>query len=198
MEDDLVRRLQGVSTAVYETYGMTETLSHVAVKQLNGAYKSSVFKALPGVSFSKDDRQCLRIKANDLLLSELQTNDIVELVDATSFTWLGRFDNVINSGGIKVIPEKVEEGIKTIFNELEIANRFFVGGIPCEKLGEKVILIIEGELNFKVDLLSVIKEKVNKYEAPKGLYSVDFFEETNSSKLKRRAIIQKLTSKLKL
>ena len=104
----LVDKLRDISTQVYETYSMTETLTHVAIKPLNGPNKQDVFQALDGVQFEIDERDCLVIHAPMLNPNPVLTNDLVALIDETSFHWLGRYDNVINSGGIKIIPEKVE------------------------------------------------------------------------------------------
>ena len=90
----------------YETYGMTETVSHVALRLLNTKNKQQYFEALPGVRLSQDTRGCLVISTDDLGVP-LVTNDVVELAGPGQFRWLGRFDGVINSGGVKVIPEKV-------------------------------------------------------------------------------------------
>ena len=101
----LEEKLQSVSTHVYETYGMTETLTHVAIKPLNGPSKSDVFRALDDIDFELDGRGCLVINAPKMNPKPVITNDFIDLVDEKSFRWLGRYDNIINSGGIKIIPK---------------------------------------------------------------------------------------------
>ncbi|MFQ6678781.1 MAG: enolase C-terminal domain-like protein, partial [Fidelibacterota bacterium] len=128
------------STKVYETYGMTETLTHVAVKPLNGPNQSEVFTALNGVRFETDERDCLVIYAAMVNPEPVITNDIVELINETSFKWLGRFDNVINSGGVKIIPEVLEAKLAPVMYN----RRFFITGEPDDSLGEKVVLVVEG------------------------------------------------------
>ena len=121
---------------VFETYGMTETVTHVAVKPLKSKADpevSSTFKALPNVKFSQDHRQCLVIKATRLLKGELVTNDIVDLISDSEFKWLGRYDNVINSGGIKLFPEQIEEKLQEVFKE-----RFIIASEQDGTLGEKI------------------------------------------------------------
>ncbi|PHO01205.1 O-succinylbenzoic acid--CoA ligase, partial [Rhodobacteraceae bacterium 4F10] len=109
------------------------------------------------------------------------TNDVVRLISKTEFEWLGRYDNVINSGGVKLHPEKIEEKLSKV-----IPNRFFVTGIPDQKLGEKLILLVEGEKN------EVISNEVRnllgltKYEIPKEIYFVDKFIETETKKIQRK------------
>ena len=125
---------------VYETYGMTETVSHIAIKKLNnfkGQVGETYFTTLPEIIVSKDERGCLVIDAPNLANDKIVTNDIVNIISDKSFEWLGRFDNVINSGGIKLHPEKIEEKLSKI-----ITTRFFVTGISDAKLGQKLVLII--------------------------------------------------------
>ena len=152
---ELIKKLQDVSTEVFATYGMTETITHIAVKKLNhiqevtssrpdrqtGAVERSHYKTLPNIQISKDNRGCLVIDAPNISDKQIITNDLVELISNNEFEWLGRFDSIINSGGVKLIPERIEEKLSTI-----IKDRFFVAGIPDERLGEKLILIIEGNV----------------------------------------------------
>src|SRR5690606_7036474 len=94
------------------------------------------FSVLPDIFISKDDRACLVIDAPRISEEKIVTNDLVELKSQTEFVWLGRIDNVVNSGGIKLFPEKIEEKLND-----KIPHRFFVGGIPDSILGEKLILV---------------------------------------------------------
>lgn len=172
----LMEKLQSIKTNVFETYGMTETLTHVAVKPLNGPEKTDVFQVLDGIHFETDDRECLVIHAPMLNPEPVVTNDLVELVDESSFRWLGRFDNIINSGGIKIIPEVVEAKLVDAIPD----RRFFIAGIPDESLGEKVVLLVEGkEMEISLDALE-------KYTQPKEIYFFPEFSETNSGKIHRK------------
>ena len=171
----LVEKLQIESTQVYETYGMTETLTHVAIKPLNGPNISDLFRALDGIHFEKDDRGCLAIHASALNPVPIVTNDLVELIDENSFRWLGRFDNVINSGGIKIIPEVVEAKLLSIIPN----NRFFINGESDESLGEKVVLVVEG------NVIEISFDSLEKFEKPKEIYFISEFLETESGKIRR-------------
>ena len=183
----LIALIQGISTKIYETYGMTETVSHIAARRLNSKKKSideCFFKTLPQVAISVDDRNCLVVKAPLLNPDTLVTNDIVEIVTHKKFIWKGRFDNVINSGGVKLFPEQIEKKLQLI-----IRQRFFVSSIPDSLLGNKLILIIEdvtGTLN-----QDIITEKISqlsslgKFEKPKQVYFLNKFMETRSGKIKR-------------
>ncbi len=174
----LQEKLKNISTKVYATYGMTETITHIAVKKLNNYnFKPSFFEVLPGVTIYKDRRNCLVIKASNVSDEIIYTNDIVQLISDNQFEWLGRFDNVINSGGIKLNPEKIEEKLSKI-----ISSRFFVTGIPDSILGEKLILVVEGEKK-KYHFSELIG--LQKLEIPKKVFFVDEFVETETKKIQR-------------
>ncbi|NJN77088.1 MAG: AMP-binding protein [Saprospiraceae bacterium] len=111
VDNSLLQKLQTCENQCFATYGMTETITHVAVKTLNGMQKTNLYKALEKVEFSQDERQCLIINAPYLSENQIITNDIINLYSKSSFEWLGRFDNVINTGGIKVNPENIEAKI---------------------------------------------------------------------------------------
>ena len=104
------------------------------------------------------------------------TNDIVSLISETQFQWMGRFDTVINSGGVKLHPEKIEEKLAKI-----IATRFFVAGISDSKLGKKLILVVEGNPQ-EINTMNV---SLSKFEIPKEIYFVEKFVETKTRKIQR-------------
>ncbi|MDP6339693.1 MAG: enolase C-terminal domain-like protein [Candidatus Marinimicrobia bacterium] len=172
----LVDKLRDISTQVYETYSMTETLTHVAIKPLNGPNKQDVFQALDGVQFEIDERDCLVIHAPMLNPNPVLTNDLVALIDETSFRWLGRYDNVINSGGIKIIPEKVEAKL----TEANPNVLFFIGGMPDDTMGEKLVLFVEGE---EIDISF---ECLDKFTRPKEVCFLPKFIKTASGKINRK------------
>ncbi|MBI3482279.1 MAG: AMP-binding protein, partial [Bacteroidetes bacterium] len=140
VSNSLKEKIKKTKCTVYATYGMTETISHVALQKLNGPDLQEYFEALENVRFRVDERGCLCIKANHLD-REIITNDLVTLISSQKFKWLGRIDNVINSGGIKIIPEKIESVLEKIFDSLQIKKRFFVAGLPDEKLGQRVVAV---------------------------------------------------------
>ena len=203
---ELEHKIQHLSTAIFATYGMTETITHIAVKKLNkhvslkeivknnsfideninslkDASINAFYQILPDVTIYKDKRDCLVIDAPKVSDEIIFTNDVVQLISDNEFEWLGRFDNVINSGGIKLHPEKIEEKFSNI-----IMNRFFVSGIPDEKLGEKLVLIIEGKKH-------VIKYKnlgLSKFETPKKVYFLEQFVETETKKIQRKKTLDLL------
>ncbi|MCF8372915.1 MAG: AMP-binding protein [Bacteroidales bacterium] len=179
---ELLVKLQNQSTACFSTYGMAETLTHIAVKRLNGPDQNNHFNCLPGIKIKSDKRNCLVISAN-YLPEEIVTNDMVELLSDNEFKWLGRFDNVINSGGIKIFPEQIEEKISSL-----IPGNHFISSSLHPALGEKVILVIEGEepsANEKSNLFENLRKILQRHECPKEISFVERFEFTSSGKINR-------------
>ena len=114
------------------------------------------------------------------------TNDLVELVTPTSFRWLGRFDNMINSGGFKVSAEKIEKVVETIFRERMVDRSFFVCGIPDNHFGQKLILVVEGfPISGEKKILSALKQHLHPYEVPKQIFYIREFIRTNTGKINR-------------
>ena len=199
VSEDLQKEIQGVSTHIYATYGMTETITHIAVKPLNvtsrvsyraeSRYERSSYELLPNVSISTDNRGCLVINAPKVSSELVVTNDVVEIISDEAFIWKGRYDNVINSGGIKLHPEEIEKKLASC-----ITSRFFVAGIPNEKLGEKLILVVEGKNDHVISSChsEPVEEKVknlkslSKFEKPKEIYFVEEFVETETKKIQRK------------
>jgi Acyl-CoA synthetases (AMP-forming)/AMP-acid ligases II len=141
----LQNKLQNSATIVFATYGMTETITHIAVKQLNNTtLLPNVYTTLPNVNIYKDARNCLVLSAPNVSKTTVFTNDVVNLISDKQFEWLGRYDNVINSGGIKLQPEVIENALAP-----HIATPFFVIGMSDVVLGEKMVLCIEQKANDK-------------------------------------------------
>ena len=175
----LQNRLQSLQTACYSTYGMTETVSHIALQRLNGVNQSDCYNALQGVHFTTDERDCLVIHAPHLQPTPFITNDVVTLFHPTSFRWLGRYDNVINSGGIKLHPEILAKKIESYLN-----RRYYFCSAPDTTLGEKLILMIEGEPFDTENLEIQLRTALSKYEFPKEIRFMEKFEETGNGKVK--------------
>lgn len=169
----LAAELLKITTTVYETYGMTETVTHIAIKRISEPF----FEAMPNVTLSVDERSCLVIDAPNILQEKVITNDIVALESPKQFKWLGRYDNMINSGGIKFLPEAIEKKLAS-----KIDRRYFISSQPDEILNEKIILIIEGE-PFEIE--DKIFKKLDKFEIPKNIYFLPKFKETHNGKIIR-------------
>ncbi len=187
VDNSLLKKIQNVKNQCFATYGMTETVTHVAIKKLNGRVKTDTYEALQGVTFSKDERQCLVIDAPYLAENQIITNDVIDLKSSTSFEWIGRFDNVINTGGIKVYPEKIEEKISTF-----LESPFFIAATPDEKLGSCVTLWIESKDKIDVDILQKqFKTGLSKFEIPKKIMVCSQFERTETGKIQRYLTVSK-------
>ena len=184
---ELETMLQEVSTEAFATYGMTETISHIAVRRLNGAGRSREFTALPDVELSLDERECLVIDAPGVSDEKVITNDIVDLKSARSFVWLGRYDYVINSGGIKVHPEKVEEKLQD-----SIKFPFIIASAIDKEWGEQVILVVESVEDSELPDFTQYFSVLEKYERPKRIYTVSRFPYTKTGKIKRKDVLQML------
>jgi len=176
LEQNLRARLHELAVNASETYGMTETSSHVALRSAD----SDHFQALEGVSFSVDDSECLIIHDEKLGIEQLQTNDRVKLLDDKSFIWLGRNDWVINSGGIKVQPEQVEKQIASLLD-----LPFFIAAIPDDKLGQAVALIYESDKDLNEDLIREIEARLSKYEKPRSYLRLSKVRYTSTDKIDR-------------
>ena len=183
LQDTLALKLQNCDAEIYETYGMTETITHIAAKKIGATY----FEVLPNVSVSKDARGCLIIHAPNITNESVITNDLVEINNAQEFKWLGRYDNVINSGGIKYFPEQIEAKLIS-----KIKQRFFVANLPDDNLGQKIVLVVEGE---KFDIDFNIFNDLEKFERPKEVHFITQFIETNN-KLKRFEMIENIINSL--
>jgi o-succinylbenzoate---CoA ligase len=170
---------------VFATYGMTETVSHIALQPVNGALTSEYFNVLPGINIDTDDRRCLVINA-PFLDGPITTNDVVEIKSSNEFKWIGRWDNVINSGGVKIIPEKLEMQIQNIFTAMQISNRFIVSSMPDTVLGEKVVLLIEGDLPVRVEDLELsLQSALPRFHIPKQIFVDAAFATTENGKINR-------------
>ena len=183
-----IREFESLHPSFYATYGMTETLSHIALQRLNGKDALDFFQALPGIALSKDERDCLTILAPHISNKVIITNDLVEFVSPTQFRWLGRADNVINTGGVKVIPEKIESLISSVLEELNISKRFFVAARPDAVLGQSANLFFEGE-PFSPQVEELLQMKMNrsldKFERPRFIHFIKKFVDTETGKINK-------------
>jgi O-succinylbenzoic acid--CoA ligase len=200
-------RLQCITAPIYHTYGMTETVSHIALKRLNGPQHSACYVPFDGVRLGQDARGCLTITSVLTRGETLQTNDLVELYPNGSFRWLGRVDNVINSGGVKVQIEKVEAAMEAWLSRYQegryAERRFFVGALPDSRLGQMVIAAIEGEPfgggktlspEMTATIRHMLQQVLTPYEIPRQWYFIPRFLETPTGKIDRLANSQRLAA----
>ncbi|MER2996800.1 AMP-binding protein [Pontibacter populi] len=191
----LQRQLQQLSVPVYHTYGMTETASHVALRLLNGPDAADYYDALDNIALGLDNRGCLTINGDVTNNELIVTNDLVELLTPTRFRWIGRVDNTINSGGVKVQSEIVEVAVAEALADIDPMPRFFVTSQPDELLGEHVILVMETEPftdEQEKELKAQLKTLLRKFERPKKYYYCPAFTETATGKVSKQRTLRKL------
>ena len=184
----LAQKLKKIPAHIYQTYGMTETITHIAVRQLVSKDKkiifSNLYKALPGVSLAVDNRNCLLINALKISDNQVITNDVVRLEDANEFEWMGRFDNVINSGGVKLFPEQIEQKLMPF-----ITSEFVITGVPDQKLGDKLVLVIASVSPIVAIEGCFLKANLSKFEIPKKVFYLQEFKKTSNGKIKRNNVL---------
>ena len=194
IDKDLKEKAALLPIHIYQTFGMTETVSHVALARIDKG-EELIYKALPGVKFDVTAENRLIISAPMGISEQLLTNDIVELISSSSFIWRGRADFTINSGGVKVQPEDLENKMFPIMGLSFPGCRFFIFGEKDKNFGEKICLVIEDKNQSEdraENLLQDLKEKLPKYSIPKKIYRIVSFAETSSGKINRPATIEKL------
>jgi len=182
ISESLEKKIAQQKAKSFATFGMTETLTHFALRPVDG--KTDFYTCLPGITISQDERNCLIVEKNEILSDPLFTNDIIELIDETHFRWKGRFDNVINSGGVKIIPEVDEKLIETLFGN----TRFYITSRSHEKFGEEVVLVLEIESldsTLEKEYLEKMERMLPKYHAPRSVIFQSKFDETANGKIRR-------------
>lgn len=174
IDDELSKSLQAFPNNVWSTYGMTETLSHIALRRLNGDKASEWYTPFDSVKVSQNEEGCLVIDAPLVHDGKLITNDIVELKNG-QFRILGRKDNVICSGGIKIQMEEVERTLKPY-----IESAFIITKRSDKKFGEIVVLITEN--NNIAEVESICKRVLPKYWCPHYYLHVEHVPLTETGK----------------
>ncbi len=161
LEQAMECRLSTFPTAVYATYGMTETLSHIALRRVNGPHASPYYTPMEGVQIWMGANGTLEASVPAIGIDLLQTNDLIHLNEDGTFALLGRIDNVINSGGIKIVAEELE----TLLAQY-IAAPLAVTAVPDAFLGEALVLFVES-MEREIVRENLLKEKLPPYKYPK-------------------------------
>ncbi len=187
VDSQFEKRLQDIPARMFATYGMTETISHIAIRKINGKDRTDIFSALPKVGFSIDSRGCLIIYAPLISSERVVTNDVVQLLSPTQFRFLGRIDNAINTGGVKVFPETVESVLSSYIN-----TPFIIAGQKDEALGQRLILIVEAQEPQEFSLYSQIFEHLPPYSRPRAVFSLPEFVYTETGKIIRGEVLKKV------
>lgn len=179
--ESLRKSLISLGVNAYSTYGMTETCSHIALQKIDAT--GSPYEVLPPTTVSIDDRGCLVAELPQFSVEKVVTNDIIELISSTQFRWRGRYDNVINTGGLKVFPEEVEAKIAPL-----VESRYYIASRPSDKWGEEIVLVLEREsisADEEAKLLQILKSALLPHQVPKAVICKYPFDETSTGKIKR-------------
>ena len=168
--------LANVSSKIFEGYGMTETLTHIAMRNVK---EQSVFRALKGVQFTQGEKGNLVIEDSWLNLPAFETHDTVEFLE-DGFIVKGRTDHVIISGGVKFFPEEIERKLSQV-----ILQPFYISSLPDEVLGQKIVLVVEGDTqNFQLEKINHLELGIGK---PREIIVKPKFKRTASGKIIRES-----------
>ena len=187
VSEELIQKLKDKKITVFQSYGMTETISHVAIRKI-GFETEEFYQALPGITFSSDEQR-LVINYPEVLSEKLRTNDRVNLIDTKHFEYLNRYDFIINTGGIKVNPEEIELKLKPLLRQ-----PFFIWFMKDVHLGQKIVLVVQEKGNL------ILKKQdfthyLNKYKIPKNYCQIKDFVYTKSQKIDRIKTMQTIDFK---
>jgi O-succinylbenzoic acid--CoA ligase len=184
VSDALLDDLQDLGVNVFQSYGSTEMVSHIALRALNGPHRSERFHALGDVHFARDPRGCLVVYTPHLSEKQHLTNDLVQLSDDRHFTWLGRHDNVILSGGRKIFPEQLEARTAGL-----LPYPHYFTGVPDAVLGQAVMLVLETERpqeEVLPEVMELLLTTLERHELPRRVQALRRIQRTSGGKMIRR------------
>lgn len=179
-DKSLITKINAHGISAYASFGMTETLSHFALANLKGITDPPDYIPLNGVEIDIDDEGSLLVNWPSLTTGRIDTEDLTERTDK-GFRWLGRGDNLINSGGVNIIPERVEHILQNF-----IQVPFFVGEIPHTTLGQELVIFAEAEISLDFDSI----RWDFKHQQPRKIVVVKAFSRTVSGKIKRKETLE--------
>lgn len=179
--ESMVKRIVNAGINATESYGMTETASHVALRSLNG--KEDYFSMLEGGECFLNDKGCLAVKIGE---QEWHTNDLALINGKKQFKILGRFDNVINSGGVKIFPEQLEQTIAEILANENIGGQFMICSRESERWGREAVMAMEGNAIDCNRIIKLLSKSLNHIYLPKAFYVVEKLPRTPTGKVIRQ------------
>ena len=174
-----------IQLPIFQTYGMTETSSHIAFRQISS--EDAIYQCLKDVQIKLNDYGCLCIHSPSTLNQWIETNDVAELIHVNQFSILGRNDFAINSGGRKIHPEIIEKCCHSFFAQHSITCKTFAYGLDDDFYGQKLVLFIEtiDELNIQIQLIDYLKLNLESWEVPKQFIVLPEFLYTKTGKIDR-------------
>jgi O-succinylbenzoic acid--CoA ligase len=173
----LIRQIIENKAQLWHSYGMTETISHIALRQISPVL-ADAFKVLPGVTISLNEQSCLTISAPAIGVEKLETKDLAQLIGEDQFLWKGRLDNVVLSGGLKLYPEELEQ-------KIDLSKNFILAGRDNPNLGQELLLIIESEQPLDEQHRIAALARLDRLERPKKILYLKSFIYTSNGKIKR-------------
>lgn len=177
LPSDLERQLIDRNVKAFVSYGMTETCSHVALRRIG----QNFYSMLTDIGYDVDSRGCMVIRSDKFSFTPIVTNDIVEPISPVTFKWLGRYDNVINSGGVKISPEEIESELS---NHLPFP--FYISSRDSDRWGSEAILVVERPCPMDDDeITAIIDSVIPKFKRPKDIIRLEKFRYTANNKLIR-------------
>ncbi|MEA3496732.1 MAG: AMP-binding protein [Bacteroidota bacterium] len=188
---EIIAQAKEIQAPVFHTYGMTETLTHVALKRLNGKNPDKYFHLLKNIKAETDNKNRLILQTPLYPSKKLYTNDIVNLNKDQSFEWLTRADNIINSSGFKINPDELAIKIENQISEIFKNTTYFFFSIPDKIVGEKLMLAIESSNSEKKEMiLKLLTKKLKRYEIPKEIIFIDNFVYSSLGKINKIKTIE--------
>jgi O-succinylbenzoic acid--CoA ligase len=181
ISEKLVKDLNELGLEAWCSFGMTETVSHFAIRQLSPKQDKG-YVCLEGFIID-EQRGLLSVSNSDLGIRKIQTNDVVDIFHDGSFTWLGRADNVVNSGGVKLHPEVLEQKIRQFYPAVP---SFILFGISDDRLGEKLVMFYEEGSALSAEQKKLIAVHLDKYEQPQEYVKIKKLNRTPSGKIIRK------------
>ncbi|MBN2275551.1 MAG: AMP-binding protein [Bacteroidales bacterium] len=183
--------LKDMPSRIYETFGMAETCSHIALRRISGSDAKPWFTALPGVKITTDSHSCLVIEA-PFLPEPVVTRDVVEIRNKTDFIWKGRVDYIINSGGVKINPEITEKIIGDVLD-----HEVYLVGVPDDKLGQKIVMaaLFHYSSGEKEKVIQKLKEILPAHHAPSEIIDLSSFPRNSAMKVNRIELLQQVLEK---
>ena len=182
----LQKALLNAKVNAFETYGMMETLSHIAVRSMRDPI--SEFRCLPDIQVRQDERKCLIIDAPKLNIKNLITNDEVEVFNTKHFRLIGRIDNTIEFGSLKLNPEQIERKLSE-----NLSFHFFIDSYSDSTSDRKLVLVVKYDPKIKLEkIYKQIKNCISleSYEIPKAIVCFENFIQTYSGKIKRKSTMK--------
>ncbi|MDE5785180.1 MAG: AMP-binding protein [Duncaniella sp.] len=173
--------LTDCGAAVYATYGMTETCSHIALRPMG----HDVYTTMPGVSVSLSAAGCLLIDTGAMSVGVIETRDMAEVISPARFRWLGRMDNVIMSGGLKLHPEEIERRLAPVMGAVE----FYITKRASTLWGEEAVMVVTGDTLISDDVCREIRDALPGPMRPKDIIYDPEPAYTPTGKLRRRSFI---------